>query len=125
MNNDNITIQQRSQNFAVRIIKAYTKINDQDHFNSAAAILSKQFLRSGTSIGANISEAIYAQSNADFISKYSIALKEASEVLYWMQIMIKSEIATEKQFALLIEEVERIIRILTAIINKLKLKGRK
>lgn len=125
MNNDNITIQQRSQNFAVRVIKAYTKINDKNHFNSATVVLSKQFLRSGTSIGANISEAIYAQSNADFLSKYSIALKEASEVLYWMQIMIKSEIATEKQFVLLIEEVEIIIRILTAIINKLKIKAKK
>ena len=124
MNNDNITIQQRSQDFAVRVIKAYTKINEQNHFNSAAVVLSKQFLRSGTSIGANVSEAVYAQSNADFISKYSIALKEASEVLYWMQIMIKSEVATEKQFALLTEEAERIIRILTVIINKLKAKSK-
>ena len=73
MNNDNITIQQRSQDFAVRVIKAYTKINKKNHFNSAAVILSKQFLRSGTSIGANIRESIYAQSNRDFISKYSIA----------------------------------------------------
>lgn len=60
MNTDNITIQQRSQNFAVRVIKAYTKINERNHFNSAVVVLSKQFLRSVTSVGANIRESIYA-----------------------------------------------------------------
>ncbi len=122
MNNTNITIQERSQDFAVRVIKAYTQINQKNHFNDAVVVLSKQFLRSGCSVGANISEAFYAQSNKDFISKYSIALKEASEVRYWMQIMIKSEIVKEKQFCLLLKESENIIKILTAIINKLKAK---
>ena len=74
MNNSKITIQERSENFAIRAIKAYTEINKSNHYNDAASVLSKQFLRSSTSIGANIAEAIYAQSNKDFISKYSIAL---------------------------------------------------
>ena len=98
MNTPNITIQERSENFAIRAINAYTEINKNNHFNDAAAVLSKQFLRSGRSIGANISEAIYAQSNRDFISKYSIALKEASETSYWIKIMIKSNIVPEKKW---------------------------
>ena len=62
MNNNNITIQQRTKLFASRVIKASSEINNKNHFNSAFVILSKQFLRSGTSIGANIAEGIYAQS---------------------------------------------------------------
>ncbi|MEM8831612.1 MAG: four helix bundle protein [Cyanobacteria bacterium P01_G01_bin.19] len=99
---------------------AYCEINNKKHFADSAVVLSKQFLRSGTSIGANISEAIYAQSNRDFINKYSIALKEASATKYWIKIMIKSDIVPSQKFTLLLEEVERIIKILTSIINKLK-----
>ena len=69
MNNTNISIQERTQNFAIRAIKAYSEINEKNHFNSAVVIISKQFLRSSTSIGANVAEAIYAQSNKDFLSK--------------------------------------------------------
>ena len=82
--------------------------------------MSKQFLRSGTSIGANCSEAKYAQSSKDFVNKYSIALKEANETLYWIKIMIKSELVSESRFQYMIEENERIIKILTASLNKLK-----
>ena len=57
MNHDNIPIQERSENFAVRVIKAYCEINNKKHFADSAVVLSKQFLRSGTSIGANIAEA--------------------------------------------------------------------
>jgi four helix bundle protein len=77
-------------------------------------------LRSGTSIGANCSEAKYAQSTKDFINKYSIALKEANETLYWIKIMIKSEIVSKSKFQNMIEENEKIIKILTASIRKLK-----
>ena len=73
-----------------------------------------------TSIGANCSEAKYAQSNKDFINKYYIALKEANETLYWIKIMIKSELVSKSKFQNLIEENERIIKILTTSINKLK-----
>ena len=88
-NNTNITIQERTENFAIRVIKAYSELNKR-HFDDGGKILSKQFLRSGTSIGANCSEAVFAQSNKDFINKYSIALKEANETRYWIKIMIKS-----------------------------------
>ena len=89
--NENISIQERTENFAIRVIKAYIELNKRP-FDDAVKVLSKQFLRSGTSIGANCSEARYAQSNKDFINKYSIALKEANETLYWIKIMIKSQL---------------------------------
>ncbi len=116
-----ISIQERTENFAIRVIKAYVELNKRN-FDDAGKVLSKQFLRSGTSIGANCSEAKYAQSNKDFINKYSIALKEANESLYWIKIMIKSDIAPESRFKNLIEENDRIIRILVSSINKLKAK---
>ena len=122
MNNTNIKIQERSENFAIRTIKAYTAINKNNHYNDAVVVISKQFLRSGTSIGANVAEAIYAQSNKDFISKYSIALKEASETRYWIKIMVKSEIISENKMSLMFEEITNIINILISIINKLKSK---
>ena len=125
--NANISIQERTENFAIRVVKAYSELNKR-HFDDAGKVLSKQFLRSGTSIGANCSEAKYAyaqryplgQSNKDFINKYSIALKEANETLYWIKIMIKSELVSKTRFQKMIEENERIIKILTTSINKLK-----
>ncbi len=134
--NANISIQERTENFAIRVVKAYSELNKR-HFadgrglggfpherpvqeDDAGKVLSKQFLRSGTSIGANCSEAKYAQSTKDFINKYSIALKEANETLYWTKIMIKSELVSKTRFQKMIEENERIIKILTASINKLK-----
>ena len=118
-NDINISIQERTEDFAIRVVKAYSQLNKRP-FDDAAKVLSKQFLRSGTSIGANCSEAKYAQSSKDFVNKYSIALKEANETLYWIKIMIKSELVSESRFQYMIEENERIIKILTASLNKLK-----
>lgn len=119
MGNNEINIQQRTEDFSIRVIKAYCQLNKRN-FDDAGKILSKQFLRSGTSIGANCAEAVYAQSRNDFISKYSIALKEASETLYWIKIMVKSQLVTEQKFSQMQEEIIVIIKILTSIINKLK-----
>ena len=121
MTNNNITIQERTENFAVRVIKAYCQLNKRN-FDDAGKVLSKQFLRSGTSIGANCAEAVYAQSKNDYISKYSIALKEASETQYWIKIMIKSEIVSQQKFSKMQQEIMEIIKILTATIKKLKSK---
>ncbi len=121
MINDNIGIQKRTELFAVRLIKAYVELNKR-HFDDAGKVLAKQFLRSGTSIGANCSEAEFAQSNKDFLSKYSIALKEAAETRYWINIMIDSGIISEQKFKLMLEELTRIIRILISITKKLKSK---
>ena len=115
-----ISIQVRSKNFANRVIKAYAEINKSNNFNDAAVILGKQFLRSGTSIGANCAEAVYAQSNKDFLSKYSIALKEASETKYWIELMIESNLSSKQKFSLMLEEIDVIIKILIAITKKLK-----
>ena len=116
---DELTIQKRSEDFAIRVIKAYCILSKRQ-FDDAGKVLSKQFLRSGTSIGANCAEAVYAQSRNDFISKYSIALKEASETKYWINILVKSELVSEQDFSLMYEEIERIIKILTSIIKSLK-----
>jgi four helix bundle protein len=113
------TIQMRSEDFAIRVIKAYSVLSKRQ-FNDAGKVLGKQFLRSGTSIGANCAKAVYAQSRNDFISKYSIALKEASETKYWINILVKSKLVSEQEFSLMYEEIEVIIRILTAIITNLK-----
>jgi len=122
MGNSKITIQERTEDFAIRVIKAYIEINKCNHFSNAASILLKQFLRSGTSIGANVAEAIYAQSSKDFIYKYSISLKEASETKYWIKIMIQDQVVPKNKFSPMLNEIEQIIRILIAIIKKLKLK---
>ena len=122
MNRVEIPIQERTENFAIRVVKAYSHIKKDSHFDDAIMVLAKQLLRSGTSIGANVAEAKYAQSNKDFIHKYSIALKEASESKYWIQLMIKSEIIPVQKMKLMLEEVTNIINILTSIIKKLKAK---
>lgn len=119
MNNNNFTIQQRTKNFAVRVINAYTQLSKK-HFDNAGKVLSKQFLRSGTSIGANCAEAEFAQSKADFLSKYSIALKEASECRYWIEIMIETKIVQENKFREMLPELNEIIKILISTTKKLK-----
>ena len=117
---NNITIQERTKVFAIRSIKAYCRIVQQKNFNDPAVVLAKQFLRSSTSIGANCSEAVSAQSRKDFINKYEIALKEARETAYWVEIFIKSEIVSEHLFVSIVQEIETIIRILVKIIKTSK-----
>jgi four helix bundle protein len=112
-------IQKRSKDFAIRVVKAYVILSSR-RFDDAGKVLAKQFLRSGTSVGANCAEAKYAQSRPDFISKYSIALKEASETKYWIEIMLESELVTEHEFSLMQEEIEVIIKILGSTIKNLK-----
>ncbi|MBD2072878.1 four helix bundle protein [Phormidium sp. FACHB-592] len=116
-----ISIQERTELFAVRVVKAYVELNKK-HFDDASKVLSKQFLRAGTSIGANCAEAEFAQSNKDFISKYSIALKEASECRYWIRILINSGVVSDQRFEPMLSELNSIIKILVSSINKLKQK---
>jgi four helix bundle protein len=115
--NDNISIQSRTKQFAVRIIRVYVYIEPK---SNAGRILGQQLLRAGTSIGANCQEAISAQSHRDFIHKYEIALKEARETLYWLEIIVDSQIVTEDKFSLIKDECERIIKILVVSITSLK-----
>jgi four helix bundle protein len=83
-------------------------------------VLSKQLLRSGTSIGANIREAEHAESKADFIHKMSIALKEANESTYWIELLFKSDYINENQFNNLNNDLIEILKLLTSIIKTSK-----
>ena len=80
-------------------------------------VMSKQVLRSGTSIGANVKEALRAQSRADFRAKMNIALKEASETEYWLELLHESDYITEEQFQSIIADNIEIIKILTSIVK--------
>lgn len=82
--------------------------------------LAKQLLRSGTSIGANVEEGQGSQSKADFVSKYSIACKEARETHYWLRLLVASEVIPESRLSELIDESNQLIAILTTIIKKTK-----
>ncbi len=78
-------------------------------------MLSKQILRSGTSIGANVAEATYAQSRADFFAKIGIAKKEAAETIYWLKLLQKTEFIDERQFVSMNADNQELLKILTAI----------
>ena len=83
-------------------------------------VLSKQLVRSGTSIGANIHEAINAQSKADFISKMNIALKEASETEYWLELLFKTDYLSATQYESISADCSEICKILTSIVKSSK-----
>jgi four helix bundle protein len=105
-------VKERAYAFSLDIIRLYQQIKAQNEF-----VLSKQVLRSGTSIGANIEEASAAQSRKDFIAKMSVASKEARETLYWLRLLRDSNICTEKELAGIIAESQEIIKMLTAIVK--------
>ena len=107
---DNL-IQHKTFEFALSIIKFYTICKSQNEY-----ILSKQILRCGTSIGANVEEAIAAQSKKDFISKLSIANKEARETKYWLKLYESSNLV-QIDIDSYLKEIESIINILTKIIK--------
>ncbi|OQB15600.1 MAG: hypothetical protein BWY15_00313 [Firmicutes bacterium ADurb.Bin193] len=109
-------IEEKSFNFAVRVIKLYKHISQRQN----DYILSKQILRSGTSIGANISEAQQAQSKADFISKMSIALKETTETKYWLKLLKETDYITESEFNSIFGDCAELERILVSIIKTSK-----
>ncbi len=109
-------LRQRSFEFSVRVVKLarFLSKEKQDW------VLARQVLRSGTSIGANIRESRFAQSKADFISKLSIALKEASETQYWLELLSATALLTKKQGASLKEDVDWLIGTLVNVIKSSK-----
>ena len=109
-------IQVKTAAYAARIVKLYQYLLDVKHEQT----LSKQILRSGTSIGANTAESRNAQSKADFISKLSIALKEADETMYWLELLHESENIDNKQFESMSNDLNIIIGTLIKIIKKLR-----
>ena len=106
-------LKDKSYAFALRVIKAY-KYLCSDH---KEYVLSKQLLRAGTSIGANVAEANQGQSKADFVHKLGIALKEAVETEYWLNLLQDSNYLTESQAQSLLEDCRDLIRILTSSIK--------
>ena len=110
MEKDNL-IQNKSFEFALSIIDLYKKLNKQNEF-----VISKQLLRSATSIGANVEEAIGAQSRKDFIHKLSIASKEARQTRYWLKLLNQSRLTSENCVQYL-EKINEIIAILTKIVK--------
>ena len=112
---DNI-IDQKSKAFAVRIVK-FTRYLQEE---KKEFVLSKQILRSGTSIGANTRERKNAQSKADFVNKLSIALKEADETAYWLELLVESEIIDQQQFDSMYNDLKEVIALLTSSIKTAK-----
>ena len=101
----------KSKNFAVRIVNAYKYLTSEKN----EYVMSKQLLRSGTSIGANVKEGIRGQSKPDFYAKFNIALKEASETEYWLEILYETNYIDEKLYESINSDCEEIIRLLVSI----------
>ncbi len=112
MGSENV-IKVKSFEFAIRIVKLYKYLCDsQKEF-----ILSKQLLRSGTSIGANIAEALEGQSTRDFLMKMNISLKEASETTYWLRLLHATDYLNDKEFNSIYKNCAELQKLLTAIVK--------
>jgi four helix bundle protein len=109
-------IQVKSYAFAVRIVRLYQHLAK----TKKEFVLSKQILRCGTSIGANVEEAIGGQSRADFIAKMSIAYKEARETSYWLRLLTDTDYINQSQYESLHADVEELCRIIASIIKTTK-----
>jgi len=107
----------KSKAFAIRTIKLYKHLKD----NKQEFVISKQLLRSGTSIGANIAESRYAASKSDFTNKLSIALKEANESEYWLELLYETDYIDKKEFDSLISDIRELLKLLIASIKTSKI----
>src|SRR5229473_8555526 len=103
-------LQDRTKKFAVRVIKSFARLPKDE----AARIIGRQFLRSGTSLAANYRAACRARSSADFISKISVVSEEADETLFWLELLIDSELITTKKVESLMAECEELLKIFSA-----------
>ena len=112
----NSIVADKSLAFAIRVVKLCRILSETKH----EYVLSKQLLRSGTSIGANIREALQGQSRKDFLSKMNIALKEAAETEYWLILMKESEYLTEKEYLSMASDCAELNKILIAIVKNTK-----
>ncbi|MBQ3215874.1 MAG: four helix bundle protein [Oscillospiraceae bacterium] len=112
----NNVIEEKSYRFAIRIINLYKHLR----FNKKEFVLSKQILRSGTSIGANVAESQQAQSRADFLSKLNIALKETAETKYWLRLLVETDYITNSEFDSIFMDCVEIEKILSSIVKTTK-----
>ena len=108
--NDNAVVD-KSFEFAIRIVNVYKYLTTE----KKEFVMSKQLLRCGTSIGANVAEGERGQSRPDFLAKMSVALKEANETKYWLNLLYRTEYLTEKEFKSLEADVKEILALLTSI----------
>lgn len=111
-------IKEKSFAFAVRIVNLFKFLKEE----KKETVLSKQILRSGTSIGANVREAMHAESKADFIHKLHVALKETAETDYRLELLMAGKFINKSQFDSLNKDCEELLKILTAIIKTMKSK---
>ncbi len=106
----------KSMAYAIRIVRLYRYLTDEKH----EFVMSKRLLRCGTSIGANTKESKNAQSRNDFLNKLNIALKEADETEYWLELLYKTDYLDQNQYLSIQNDTNEIIKILTSIIKTLK-----
>ena len=109
-------LQTKSRDFAIRIIKCYNYLVAEKH----ELVMSKQLLRCGTSIGANTRESKNARSRMDFLNKLNIALKEADETEYWLDLLHETKYLDDKMYNSINKDCVELIKLLTASIKKLK-----
>jgi len=112
---DNV-IADKSFSFAVRIVKLYKYMC----YEKNEYVLSKQLLKSGTSIGANVSEVLQGQSKRDFLMKMSIALKESSETVYWLRLLKASEYLSDTEYQSMLNGCTELEKLLTSIVRTTK-----
>jgi len=110
---DENLIATKSKVFAIRCINLYKYLTD----NKKEFVMAKQLLRCGTSIGANVKEAIRGQSKADFGAKMNIALKEASESEYWLELLYETEYINDKESESMLNDCRELLRLLTSIVK--------
>ena len=109
-------VKEKSFKFAVEIVNLYKELA----YNQKEYVMSKQLLKSGTSIGANIREADFAQSKLDFINKMSISLKEANETIYWLDLLFETKFIDKKTFDNYKPKSEEMIKLLVSIVKSAK-----
>ena len=107
------SIAEKSMAFAVRIVRLFRYLTEKKREH----VMSKQVLRSGTSIGANVREANSAQSKADFIAKMSIALKECDETGYWLELLVRTEFLSQTEYDAVESDCRELFALLTAILK--------
>ena len=115
-------IGERAFAFAVRVVTLCQTLEGK---SGISRTLANQLLRSGTSVGANLEESKGGQSRADYLSKVSIALKEARETRYWLRLLVATDIIPENQLAPMLDESNQLVAILTTIVKKLKIRSEK
>ena len=115
------TFREKTLDFSVRIVNFYKYLRE----DKREFVLSKQILRSGTSIGANVCEGKNAQTDPDYLTKMNIALKEVDETQYWLELLYRSEIISEVEYKSLLADLKEIIAILVSTVKTLKNKIKK